>query len=501
MQIYNQSRLINLLKFALFVLVIGFLSCNEKQPADINKPNILLIFTDQQNSYAMSAAGNINLNTPAMDLLANQGIMFKQAYCTSPVCGPARSSIVSGKMPHQTGVEWNGQSMHENVITSGEILRENGYKTVWGGKWHLPESYPQRKAAKNKEIKGFDVLPFWNPEEPRWFLGAETDPPLTESVVDFLNKYDEEKPFFLAVSYHNPHDICMYARKDGWVTEEDSLLEIRHYGFKYKLPDVMGEYPGNIKNLPPLPFNHPIEKNEPEFITDKRKYHNEYGLETKLANAEFTELEWKGYLNAYYRLTEMVDTEIGKVLTALKENGLDGNTLIIFTSDHGDGATAHKWAAKLSFYEESAKIPLIISYPGRIPSGTVNQKNLVSQIDLLPTMLDYANIEYPKPLTGKSIKPIIENSSSEWRDYLVVELADYKKDPTRKGRMVRYKQFKYNLYTSKEEQLFDLKNDPGEIHNLLLSNDYENIRNECRKKIQEWAQATTDSFAINILKP
>lgn len=435
-----------------------------------------------------------------MDLLAKQGIMFSRAYCSSPVCGPARSSIISGRMPHETGVEWNGQSMKSDISNSGEIFRENGYQTVWAGKWHLPESYPQQASAKQKKIKGFDLLPFWESEQQRWFLGSETDPPLTSAVVQYLNDYDREKPLFLAVSYHNPHDICMYPRKAGWVSETDSLLEIRHYGFKHKLPDVVGTNPHEITTLPPLPPNHEIPAHEPDFIQEKRKTHNEYGVETKMSNEEFGELEWRGYLNAYNRLTEMVDLEIGKVFEALMKNGYWGNTLIIFTSDHGDGAAAHKWAAKLSLYEESSRIPMIVSWPGKIPTGKIDNKHLMSQIDILPTMLDYAEIKTNLAFTGKSLRSIADDQAATWRDYLVVELADYKKDTTRKGRMVCTDNYKYNIFSTGEEQLFDLENDPGEMNNLADEPDLKMISDKCRQNLKQWAIKTDDYFALQILK-
>jgi len=484
----------------LFLFGTGIISCVSNKPDSTNKPNIILIFTDQQHANMMSAAGNKYLQTPAMDLLASEGVMFTRAYCSSPVCGPARSSIISGLMPHETGVEWNGQSMKEGITNSGEIFRENGYQTVWAGKWHLPESYPQKATSKQKTINGFELLPFWKPELKRWFLGAETDPPLTTAVVEYLENYDQKKPLFLAVSYHNPHDICFYPRKSGWVNENDSLLEIRHYGFEHKLPDVIGTYPGKIENLPPLPSNHKINLTEPDFIQDKRKYHDEYGMETKLANKEFGDLEWQGYLNAYNRLTEMVDKEIGKVIEALKENGYWENTLIVFTSDHGDGAAAHKWAAKLSLYEESSNIPMILSFPGKISSGQKNEEHFISQIDILPTMLDFANIETEVSFTGKSLKALTQNKHEKWRDFLVVELADYKKDSTRKGRMVRTGDFKYNLFSSGEEQLFNLVNDSGETQNLIGNSEFEKIRTQCRKNLKQWAEKTNDSFALQIIE-
>ncbi|MDB4584929.1 sulfatase-like hydrolase/transferase [Draconibacterium sp.] len=489
--------------FKLLGILLIFLicsSCNPTSKENSQKPNIILIFTDQQTANAMSCTGNPYLKTPAMDLLANEGIMFRNAYCTSPVCGPARSSIISGRMPHETGVEWNGQSMYGHVTNSGEIFRKNGYQTVWAGKWHLPESYPQREAAENKVVKGFDILPFWDSKQPRWFLGAETDPPLTNAIVQYLENYDKKNPLFLAVSYHNPHDICMYPRKAGWVSKNDSLLEIRHYGFKHKLPDVIGIHPNQFENLPPLPFNHEIQENEPDFIQEKRKNHNEYGVETKMSNNEFGELEWRGYLNAYYRLTEMVDKEIGKVIDALKAKGYWENSLIIFTSDHGDGAAAHKWAAKLSLYEESSKIPMIVVYPGKIPSGKVDDKHLVSQIDILPTMLNYADIDSKISFTGESIKPIIDSPKAGWRDYLVTELADFKNDTTRKGRMVRTANFKYNIFSTGEEQLFDIENDPGEMHNLAGKNNFETIRIKSQQNLKQWAEKTDDRFATQVLK-
>jgi arylsulfatase A-like enzyme len=484
----NSIKLLNFL-FLLAIVPLS-LSCTKQ------RPNVLLVFTDQQNVSMMSAAGNPYLKTPAMDRIASRGIMFSQSYCTSPVCGPARSSIVSGRMPHETGVEWNGDAMKEDIQNAGDIFRMAGYQTVWAGKWHLPVSYPQKTNSRQKEIKGFDMLPFYDPDISNWMLGAETDPPLTEAVVEFLDEYESEQPFFLAVSYHNPHDICFYPRKDGWVAAEDSMLLIRHYGFEYKLPDVIGTHPDNYDQLPPLPVNHEADTNEPEFILQKRLDHDEYGMETKLAFHEFGEKEWRGYYHAYCRLTEMVDQEIGKVLDALTENGFGNNTIILFTSDHGDGAASHQWAAKLSLYEESSKIPMIVSWPGEIPEGSVDDAHLVSQIDILPTLCDYAGISTSTEFTGMSLRTIIEDPEAAWRDFLVVELADYAPDRNRKGRMVRTANYKYNVFSSgsRNEQFYHLKSDPGEMKNGI--NDpanQEEIRKH-KKLLREWLVETDDPF-------
>ena len=175
------------------------------------------------------------------------------------------------------------------------------------------------------------------------------------------------------------------------------------------------------------------------------------------------------------------------------------NSLIFFTSDHGDGATAHKWAAKLSLYEESAKIPMVIVYPGKIVGSNVDDKHLVSQTDLLPTMLEFANIQSELVFTGESLKPIIEDRNASWRNYLVTELADFQPDSTRKGRMLRTPDYEYNIYSTGEEQLFNLKKDPGEMNNLANNDEFEAIRKNCRNNLKQWAEKTKDHFAKQII--
>lgn len=460
------------------------------------KPNIILIFTDQQNVNAMSSSGNPYLSTPNMDALANDGIRFTNTYCTSPVSGPSRASIVTGLMARETGVDWNDNShLNKDVKTIGDVLGNNGYKAVWAGKWHIPEIYPQRSKTEWKTLHGFDLLPFWDAPNQQWLLGAETDPPLTKAVVEYLDNYKKKEPLFLAVSYHNPHDICMYPRKTGWENEKDSLLNIRPFG-KYKLPFPMGIRPDLLNNLPPLPYNFTMNYNEPEFVLDKRTKPNSYGDEVQLAS-QFSDMEWQAYINSYYRLTELVDKEIGKIISALKRNGMYNNSLIIFTSDHGDGMAAHKWAAKLSFYEESVKVPFIMVLPDKSSKGTINT-NLVSLADIMPTFCDYAKISPNINFAGKSLRKALTSHGNEFREYVVTELADNLKDRSRKGRMVRTERFKYTIYSSgkRNEQLFDLISDSGETRNLAYEEAYKEIVNKHRQLLKEWMKERNDNFKM-----
>lgn len=460
------------------------------------RPNIILIFTDQQNVNAMSASGNPFLHTPNMDALAEDGIRFTNAYCTSPVSGPSRASIVTGLMAREAGVDWNDNShLSDGIQTIGDVLGCNGYKTVWAGKWHVPEIYPQRSRMEWKRLHGFDLLPFWDAPDKGWLLGAETDPPLTKAVVDYLDGYEKEKPLFLAVSYHNPHDICMYPRKIGWENDKDSLLTIRPFG-KYKLPSPMGIRPDFLSTLPPLPSNFMIEYDEPEFVLDKRTKPNPYGDEVQLA-AQFSDMEWRAYINSYYRLTELVDKEIGEIISALKRNRMYDNSLIIFTSDHGDGMAAHKWAAKLSFYEESVKVPFVMVLPDKSIRGGVNS-NLVSLADIMPTFCDYAGISPDIDFAGKSLREAITSCSGGFREFVVTELADNLKDRSRKGRMVRTERFKYTVYSSgnRNEQLFDLLLDPGETKNLAYDKSYVLVVKRHRELLEQWFKERNDHFKI-----
>ena len=442
-----------------------------------DKPNILFIFTDQQTGKAMSCSGAPYLHTPAMDSLAAAGVRFEKSYCTSPVCAPSRSSLITSRMPHETGYNFNlrpGEKAPQfDFPNMGEIFRSAGYNTVWAGKWHLPESYPLRAKSRQHAIAGFDLLPFYDSTKnwPEWGRGDVTDKPLADAAVDFITHYADAKPFLLAVSFCNPHDVCYVPRKP------EEFLQ----------PEIDDD-------LPPLPSNFAIDPNEPELL-QKKRVQPYYGDEIAMTTG-FSPKDWRRYIYDYYRLTERVDEQIGRVLAALKEKGLQENTLIIFTSDHGDGAAAHKWAAKLSLYEEAVCVPFIISWKDRIPAGVVDSEHLLSGLDVLPTMCDYAAIEHPANFRGRSIRELIENQATDWRDSIVTELATDPKNPGWKGRMIRTARYKYSLYSKGErnEQLFNLINDPGEMQNLAFEAAMQSVKNKHKKMLLEWMRQTEDDF-------
>ncbi len=436
-----------------------------KEP-DTKHPNLILMFTDQQTIQAISASGNSNLYTPNMDALAAHGISFQRSYCTAPVSGPARSSLVTGLMPHTTAVKYNGDALHENITTMGQVFHKAGYETRWAGKWHLPESYPH---TTKDSVQGFRLIHFLEKEKMTG-KGDDTDHHLAKAVTHYLQQ-KHKKPFLLGVSFHNPHDICYVPRQPE------------------KYP-----FPVNIRSAPDLPENHAPAPDEPLFLKECRK-RNYYGNELFLAR-NFSNQAWRNYLFHYYRMTERVDKQVGRVINALERNGLDRNTLIIFTSDHGDGVAAHQWAAKLSLYREAVKVPFVVTWLGKTPENIVDSTNLVSGIDVFPTFCDYAGVPIPDWVVGKSLKPVVDGKEKAIRQYIVTELAPFPKEPEKTARMIVSGKYKLNIYYygDSNKQLFDMELDPEENRNLIHLKKYQKEAEKLETMLKEWCRVTKDPF-------
>ena len=238
------------------------------------------------------------------------------------------------------------------------------------------------------------------------------------------------------------------------------------------------------------------DPDEPEFVTNRRKL-THYGNEANWTT-DWDETDWRKYLHAYYKLTERVDKEAGRVLDALQEAGLAEDTLVVFTSDHGEGSAGHKWVVKLMLYEEPVTVPFVIRYPGVIEEGAVDVSHLVSGVDVLPTLCDFAGMKPPEKVTGNSLKPIIENPLAPWRDYLVAELASDTERLEAKGRMVRTDRYKYMVFSEgrNPELLFDMDQDPGEQHNLAYKPEFQSEVRKHQSLLRAWGEETADTFVF-----
>ncbi len=432
----------------------------------MSKPNILFIFTDQQSARMMSCAGNKHVTTPAMDSLAETGMRFDRAYCSDPVCVPSRFSLMTGRMPSEIGLRANGPvgvdgiAQHILDAGAGHVMRRAGYECAYGGKVHLPKM--------SVEDIGFECICQDQRDE------------LAEKCSEFIRS-DRDKPFFLVASFINPHDICYMAIRDYAKSDQSKRLmrnastEIRELDEALRMPDGVSEEEFFAGICPPLPDNHHPQESEPEairFLMEQRNFRGH-------ARDCYTEKEWRLHRWAYCRLTERVDSQIGRVLETLRDSGKEKDTVVIFSSDHGDHDSSHKMEHKTAFYEEAVGVPLIISQPGATPRGVCSE--VVSNgLDLLPTFCDYAGIEAPEGLIGTSLRPLAEGKQPPTsRNYIPVE--------SEVGRMIVTDNFKYKVYDAGEhrEQLIDLRNDPGETRNAASDPDLSKVLEEHREHFAE----------------
>lgn len=423
-----------------------------KVPAakDSKGPNIIYIMTDQQCATAMSCAGNPDVLTPNMDRLAEHGIRFTNAYCAMPLSGPARGAMFTGYMPVETGIIENDIPVPDSLkgMTLGSLVASAGYDCAYAGKWHVNTvSLPSDHAFGFRNLHGHN------------------DTGLSEACIEYLRE-DHDRPFFLVASYINPHNICEYAR--GQNTPHASLPEF------------------TLEDCPPLPANFAVNPYDAAVLQfEKRQSYSLY------PSQDFTPDDWRRYRYAYYRLVEAVDAEIGKLLDEIDRQGLWDNTVIIFTSDHGDGNASHQWNQKTVLYEEVANIPFIICLPGGRNAGKVLPQLVNNGTDLMPTVCDWAGAEVPAGRSGLSLRDVAESGDAAhpFRDYVVTE-TNFNQTAGTSGWMVRTARYKYVLYDKGlyREQLYDMENDRGEMVNLAVDSRYRHIVEEHRAMLREWMQ-------------
>jgi len=400
----------------------------------MTKPNILFVIVDQwaattADGHQSGAAAPL---TPAISRLAAEGTGFGRAYCPYPVCTPARAAMFTGNMPSHTNVIRNHNKDADRVPADlpfmGEIFRDAGYETGYFGKDH----------SALVACRGFDETGQYLYDGPGYLAcGNLWDPLFTRDALSFIER-ERDKPFFCSLSLINPHDIC---RIPKGVPREDTTVADLTDRFNWGDDYLRGG------KLPGVPKNHdapPADGMEPSNGGDPG----------------WDEKRWRNYLGVYHLMMENVDWQIGLALDTLQRKGLAENTIVVFTSDHGEHAGAHRMTGKGSLYEESTRVPLIVRGPG-IATGRHDTAHGVSGVDILPTLCDLAGLPVPGKADGDSLRPLLEGEDSPaWREAVVCE--------TFQGRMARFGKWKYiRLETPNSvELLFDLETDPGETRSV-----------------------------------
>jgi len=445
----NRREFIKLSTSSVAVLAGGistgnvFASRKSRQP----KPkNIVLIFTDQQHIDTIAAGGCRHVHTPSLDKLKKSGVSFTQSYTPNPLCSPARSAVFTGRTSSECGVHINGRPMRSDIPNMGQWFSQHtNYETFYAGKWHLPRTY-------TLDIPGFKVL-----NTGIGGFGYLCDTVMSRACESFLRNRSKSKPFLLVASFMQPHDICEWLR-----------LNLEN-------PDGL-RYPQLAGSLPELPANFNFDKNEPKDIKNKRLNDDPFRGKRK-----WNQEHWRYYRYSYYRNIEHLDAEIGRVLQALEDSGYINDTLIAFISDHGEGMGHHQLVRKKSFYDEASRVPLLFSWPGHISENKTEAFHLVSGLDIMPTLCDYAGIKPPVNMRGRSLRSILEGNVLSWGRTVVTEVS------SNTGRMVRTQRYKYITYKDDPvEQLFDMTDDPGETKNLATGSKYASTLSEHRRILKDW---------------
>ena len=448
------------------------------------RPNVLLIMTDQQSADALSCrmgkVGRNYLHTPNMDRLFAEGVGFERAYCPNPLCAPSRTSMLTGRFPHEVGIQENGLPLSSrdyvrnlDMPCLGVAFRDAGYNTGYLGKIHNVHGTFDFNDVDDEDIDhGFEYTANMGHN------GIDDD--MLDPAKDFLEKQqNEDSPFFLVASYNNPHNICEWARG----TRGD------------KLPDGAVEDP-DLADCPPLRTNHLPPEDEPRIMSFMRRSYSATGMSPVY---DHTEADWRKHQWGYYKMTEIVDRHIGDLLQALRDSGQEENTLVVFLSDHGDMQGAHEWNQKWVFYDEASRVPMAFHWPGVINPGTRYQL-VHTGVDLIPTLCGLTGVKRPPDLPGTDLTETIMQDKPKGRDFLVcsnyleagAEVGGVRRTPS--GRMVRGERFKYCVYDTGEasEELYDMVNDPGEMKNLAHNSDYEDVVRQYRGYLEEFRQKYND---------
>jgi arylsulfatase A-like enzyme len=429
--------------------------------------NILFIFADRMHGFAMGCMGNPDVKTPNLDRLAAEGTLFRNTYSCYPICSPFRAILQTGRYAHQTGVVENAMAIPANERTLAAALNDGGYRTGYVGKWHLGGKgsigVPPELRAGFTDFAGYQVYNDYLDEV--WFFdekGNKTEykkhrtDATTDAAIERLEKIKDKK-FAMFVSYQAPHHPEQPPKE-----YEDMYADIKIH----RRPNCQDIDPYIRTFSPPR-----TAENDPIY----KKYNK--SLDT--------------YLKLYYGMITQLDYNIGRLLKKLNELGLADKTVVIFTADHGDMQGSHGLNRINIFYEEAVRVPLIVSFPCG-PRGIVSDE-LVSSVNLFPSILDYCGLPKEKTAEGISLVPLTMGKSQKLAYEVFSEGGDV---PVSEGGPSKEKWFmvrqgKYKLAVTQDgfqpTHLFDLENDPYEMGNLLDEKDkYSKITENLQNKIKSW---------------
>ncbi len=468
-----------------------------------SRPNLLFIYTDEQAYRTMAAYGNERIETPNLNRLAAESVVFERAYVTQPVCTPSRSSLLTGLYPHTNGCTANNVPLSPDTPCLPEMVANRRYATGHHGKWHLgDEIYAQHGFEDWRSIEDM-YIPYYSagrdptdrstyhhfliengfaPREGDLFSRGETarypeqySKPayLAREASRFLREHRRD-PFILYVNFLEPH-MPFFGPRDDQHDPADIIL-----------PDNSAAYPTAD------------QPSRARRLRERIREHGHSGLPLK------SEADWRRLIANYWGLCSLVDTHVGRILATLEECGLADNTIVVYTSDHGDMMGSHGLLTKGVMFEEAVRVPLLVRLPGQRKPQRVTAP--VSQIDLVPTLLDLMGEAIPPELQGYSLRPVLEGTGDPREPNVFIEW-NVREPETGAAEspenawestadlvrsVVAPEGLKFNQSALGEHELYDLTRDPGETTNLVGAREMRPLIQRLTDHIRRWQERTGD---------
>ncbi len=525
---YQMSKFL----FVLIVLLTLF-SCKRKEKEPVSRPNILFIMSDDHAYQAISAYSDKLIQTPNIDRLAKEGMLFTNASVTNSICSPSRATILTGKHTHLNGKINNIMPFDTTQVTFPQLFQKAGYQTAMFGKLHFGNN--------PKGVDDFMILPgqgsYLNPQ----FITPKGDTTITGYVTDIITdltiewldkKRDKTKPFmmmhmhkaahrawwpsaekmkeFSKKSFPEPETLFDDYTNRGTAakTAEMNLLYHMDYTQDSKImPETIEEMGGVEPNILPIVYDGEYAlKQSYNRLTEEQK--SLYDPLLDAVNDDF-KTNWKGmtdkekmswkyqrYMQDYLACVSSVDDNVGRVLDYIDEKGLAENTMIIYTSDQGFYLGEHGWFDKRFIYAESFKTPLLIRWPNQIKAGITND-DMVQNLDFAQTFLEAAQIKAPADMQGESIMPLLKQEPNKWnRDaayYHYYEYPGWHSVKRHYGIVTKDYKLAHFYYDIDEWELYDIKKDPQEMKNVFHDPEYSDVVVELKKQLIELRVKYQDS--------
>lgn len=449
--------------------------------------------SDDHAAHSISAYGSRINETPHLDRIANEGMRLDNCFCTNSICAPSRATILTGKYNHLNGVRTLYENFDARQNHVAKILQENGYQTAMIGKWHLGH-------GGNSDPTGFD---YWNifpgqgeyhdpimyeMGEEKKYKGYATDI-VTDLTIDWLDNIDREKPFFVMCHHKAPHRPWDPDEKYMHLYEDVDIPEPETFHDDYSTR-VYAAHEAEMRIDTHL-TKRDVKMDPPE----------------GLSPSELKSWYYQRYIKDYLRCIASVDDNVGRLLDYLDEKGLTEDTIVIYTSDQGFFLGDHGWYDKRFMYEESLRMPFLIRYPRSIKPGTSTDAFALN-VDFAQTFLDYAGIEAPEDMQGRSLRPILEGEVPEdWQTSMYYRYWEHMSEHNVAAhygiRTHRYKLIYYygeglgvpgarDIKREPAWELFDLEKDPFELNNVYSDPAYQDVVEELKKELYRLKEKVKD---------